>query len=368
MGRYLINLLQAFAQVAPRHRYIVYGPPGMHRPAFLDKPCFEVKLLPCRAPFANRTIYEQWSLPRQAHADALDVLFMPAYTAPILPTACALVTAIHDAVYLRGDVQIRLGDVLVPWLFSQVAARRSTVVLTDSEAARNEVLCRYKLPAQKVRCIYNASDAIFRTLAPGPWDWAVRRRYGLNGRLVLYVGQILRRRHVPALIQSFGAIARDLADCHLLLVGANRLHPAVDLRALVRRLGLGQQVSWVEYVSESDLLCLYNLADVFVYVSSVEGFGLPVLEAMACGCPVITSNTSSLAEVAGDAACQVTPGDVAELEHAMRDILNNRSLRETMARNGVARAAQFSWRSTAERTLQVFDQVARRPAQMNTGI
>jgi glycosyltransferase involved in cell wall biosynthesis len=358
MGRYLVNLLREFPQAGPGYTYFVYCLPDAPHLDFLAAPCFVMWPIPPLPLPAKRTLWEQVLLPVYARRDHLDVLFCPAYTTPILVNY-RTVTAIHDAIYAQRQNHLPPKETWAPRIFSWLAARVSDRIIAVSEFSKRQIVHDYGIPANRIDVIYEASDPSFSPVRDQDKMSAMKERYGLQGEFVLYVGQILQRRHVPCLLQTFRSLRQHFQAIQLVLVGKNRTYPFVDIQALIKEMGLQDTVVWKENVPDEDLVLLYNAAEVLVYVSSQEGFGLPVLEAMACGCPVITSSTSSLPEVAGDAALQVTPGDVDELTEAIRQVLTDRSLRERLAKKGLHRAAQFSWRRTAEQTLKVLESVVK---------
>lgn len=358
MGRYVLNLLRGFAEVGSSNTYCIYCLPDSPEPGILNEACFVRRPISYLPLPAKRTLWEQVLLPLHVRRDGAQVLFCPSYTAPAL-TACSMVTAIHDAVYALPRSQLSPRETWAGKVFSALAARRAVRIVTPSRSSRRQVAVAYGIPDERIEVIPLASDPIFRPMSEGTRVVGeLKARYGVGDRFVLYVGQILQRRHVPCLLEAFHEVHRIFPEYQLVLVGGNRMHPYVDLRSLIKRLDLEDVVVWEAYVPDEYLVSLYGAAQVFVYVSSQEGFGLPVLEAMACGCPVVTSNTSSLPEVAGEAAIQVAPGDVGVLAEALRRLLTDPALREDLARKGIERAAHFSWRNTAQRTLRVLEEAA----------
>ncbi len=195
---------------------------------------------------------------------------------------------------------------------------------------------------------------------------ALYDRYGLRQdlRYLLYVGSEEPRKNLPRLMLAFRDLHEQFPDLRLIKLGSVQYGPqAGELRRQVIELGLQDAVLFLDHVSDDDLAGFYNLAALFVFPSLLEGFGLPVLEAMACGTPVVTSNAASLPEVAGDAALLVDPLDVVQLTHAMQRVLTQPELAAGLRRKGLARAAMFTWERTARETIAVYERVAAEHAR-----
>jgi glycosyltransferase involved in cell wall biosynthesis len=187
----------------------------------------------------------------------------------------------------------------------------------------------------------------------------VLERYQLSQPYILYVGSIEPRKNLLRLLQAYARLRKDLPGWKLVLVGARNAWKSTPISEEMRKLNLAPWVQLTGYIPEEDLPALYNGAGLFAFPSLYEGFGLPVLEAMACGTPVITSNVSSLPEVAGDAALLVDPYNVEEIAAAMVNVLSDQELSEDLHRRGLERSKEFSWERTAQQTLEVYKKVLR---------
>jgi glycosyltransferase involved in cell wall biosynthesis len=242
-----------------------------------------------------------------------------------------------------------------PWLYRH-CARRADAVLTDSEASRAQVVRLYGIPPAQVHAVPLAADAAFAFADPAAPPVRLRHRLG-DGPLVLFVGGFARRRNLPALVRAF-ARCRGLLppDSRLVLAGDNPL--GVPIADIAQRAGAGGAVHVLGHVPDDELRALYQAASVFVYPSDHEGFGLPVLEAMAAGTPVITLDNSSLGEVVGGAGMLLPRADEELLADAMRRMLCDGRLRGACAEQGRRRAAMFSWVRTARQTMDVLAGVA----------
>ena len=237
------------------------------------------------------------------------------------------------------------------------AAHRSDRILTVSEASKRDILHFFGIPADKIVVAYNAIEERFWQ-EPAEADIArVRERYQLDHAFVLYVGNIKPHKNLVRLIEAFDGLRRlGFEDLKLLIIG-DEISRLPALRRAVHSHKLHKHVRFLGYQPDDTLAVLYRLAALFVFPSLYEGFGLPPVEAMASGTPVVTSNVSSLPEVTGDAAVLVDPYDVESIIDGMRRVLTDPALAAEMRRKGVLRAREFSWERSVARTHQVYQQV-----------
>jgi len=237
-----------------------------------------------------------------------------------------------------------------------IAARRARHIIADSSATKMDLVETLGVEASRMTVIHLGVGSDFRLCESSEELRRARIELGLPDRFVLHVGAVERRKKLETLLEAAAPLlTRGLTDS-VVLVGEEGVGSR-DVRRTARVLGIEQQVLHLGYVPQERLPALYSLAQVLSMASVCEGFGMPVLEAMACGCPVVTSNTSSLPEVAGDAALMVAPGDVAGLRQALERLLADAQLRDDLRRRGLARAREFSWESTAAGHLAVYRRV-----------
>jgi len=234
--------------------------------------------------------------------------------------------------------------------------RAADAVIAVSECTKRDAIRFYSIPEEKITVIYEGVSPRFRPANPEAVR-AVREKYGLPERFILYVGTIEPRKNLTTLLEAFHHLLAT-RDLRLVFVGKKGWLYEGFFRRL-RELGLEDRVIFTGYVPDEDLPAIYSAADLFVFPSLYEGFGLPVLEAMACGTPVVCSNTSSLPEVAGDAAILVDPTDVRALAGAMERVLTDEHLRAEIYAKGLGRARQFTWAKAAQETLKVYLEVIR---------
>ncbi len=283
--------------------------------------------------------------------DDADVVHVPWIAVPPHGRAPLVVTVLDLIFLLFPDYHNRRTRWTARMGLSR-ASRQAAAFISISHNTADDLMRLTGIPKHKIYVTPLAAEDYFR---PVPYS-KIRKRYGLEGPFVLYVGTLEPRKNLITLVRAFAAL--DDPGLKLVIAG-KKGWMYQDLFAIVEKLGLTSRVIFTGFVSDTDLPALYSAAQVFVYPSLYEGFGLPILEAMQCGTPVITTNVSSLPEVSGDAALLVAPDNVRELSAAMRRILAEPGLREELRGRGFKRSQCFSWRKTAELTADVYRQVCR---------
>lgn len=307
--------------------------------------------------------FEQITFPRLCRQIGAEVAHVPYFGSPLWPSIPTVVT-IHDLIPLvvpayRGRLLVRLYTALV-----SRAARQAAFIMADSEASRRDILHHLPVAANRVQTVYLAPAPHFRPITDQTAIADMRRKYNLPDQFMLYLGGYDVRKNVPRLIQAFAKIEARLRRAYPLVL-AGKL-PSQDndffpnpLR-LAEQLGIQEQVIACGWIDEADKPLLYAAADIFVYPSQYEGFGLPVLEAMACGTPVITTNATSLPELAGSAALQVEATNVTQLAQALNQLCGDAALRQELIDWGFEQVKKFSWPQTAQLSYQAYRQVAGR--------
>jgi glycosyltransferase involved in cell wall biosynthesis len=350
-GRYLRNLLRQWA-AADRDRLVVFfdGPPPDDR--VLAAPALEARRV---ADGGTRGVtWLERHLPRAARGVPLDVFFSPAYVCP-LRLDVPRVIAVHDVSFrsLPGDFTLLDGLRRRTLVGASLAA--ASGVLACSEFTRRELAAWHPGVASRVRVVPLGPDD---DLPQGPPRDEARRRLGTGAPRLLSVGAILNRRRLPVLIEAAARLRRRWPGLVLDVVGDNRTHPRLDLRALVERRGLAGAVALHGFVGEAELALRYAAADVAVFLSEYEGFGLPALEALARGVPVVAARRPALDELFGEAALLVEPSDPGAVAAAVERLLGDAGLRDERARAGRELAARFSWTRAAAETRAALEAAA----------
>lgn len=345
------KLARELLHIDTENRYTLFFAGEVHRD-FRDLPSnARASVIPIREEFFAKQIF----MGALCNALRLDVIHFPAFPPP-LSCLRPFIWTLHDATpWLYPKTMDLKGRLYFRWI-GGCAARKSRLLVTDSEDAKQKIANALALPDHKVRVIRLGVDATFRRLVDLDLLAAVRARYRLPERFILVVGTREPRKNLPALVQAYRRMCQA-NETKLGLVIAGRT--GWNSEALENDLrNHHEQIILTGFVPHSDLVALYSLAEVFVLPSLYEGFGLPPLEAMACGCPVIVSNRGSLPEIAGDAAILIDPESQDSIVAAIRTVEGNQLLREDLARRGMERAKDFSWRVAAAKTLDLYYEVA----------
>jgi glycosyltransferase involved in cell wall biosynthesis len=267
------------------------------------------------------------------------------------------IVTVHD-MSLRLYPQCHpLRRVLLNRPLMHVAIRQAAAIVTVSESARRDLLRLHGIAADRVSVVHEAASPAFHPMTDRSTLQRVRTRYRLPARFVLYVGTIEPRKNLSRLVEAFAQARRRGIPHHLVCVGPYGWSSR-DLTARIGRLGITDAVHFTGYAPFEDLPAIYNLGELFVFPSLYEGFGLPVVEAMASGTPVITSNTSSLGEIAADAAFTVDPTSTEAIADALVGVASHDALRRELSARGLRRAAAFSWTQTAKEMLAVYHRAA----------
>jgi len=298
---------------------------------------------------AGYSLAEHISIPRKLRQLGADLYHSPHYVLPLLCPKAAVVT-IHDCIHLLFPEYLpnRMAK-RYAWFMMRNAVHRSELILTVSEASRHDILSFYpEADPEKLQVVPNSIDeAILED--PGEEEMErVRERYQIRGRFVLYAGNIKPHKNLARLIAAFGLLKQrgGHEDVKLLIIG-DEVNRYGSLRRSVEAAGVRQDVRFFGFVPDHTLSALYRLASVFAFPSLYEGFGLPPLEAMACGTPVVTSRISSLPEVVGNAAVLVDPYSVEDIAAGLERVLGDADLRASLVQRGRARVQDFSWQRSA---------------------
>jgi glycosyltransferase involved in cell wall biosynthesis len=348
VSTYILNLLLHLPRECPEHSYVAFVAP--------DAPLSSVREV-AFAPASThnpmlRIAWEQLALPFQARSRRVDLLHGTVNAIPVLAPVPAVVT-VHDLAFLRHPERFRPGRVAYLKAAVSISLKRARRVIAVSQSTKSDLMHLLAVPEERVTVVYPGVDESFRPLETELVEGFRARATG-GRRYILHVGTLEPRKNIDVLIRAYATLRKSGFEHSLVLVGA-RGWMYETLFHLVGELGLGDDVSFVDYVDRGQLPLWYNGADLFAYPSAYEGFGLPVLEAMACGVPVVTSSSSSLAEVAGSACLTVEPGSQEALQVALANLLKDQDVRVSLARAGLLRAAQFSWTATARGTVSVYE-------------
>ncbi len=313
-------------------------------------------------PFTAKWLYRLWyrlrlPLPTQLFTGNIDLFHSPDFVLPPVAGAIPTLLTVHDLsfAYFPETFTVALVDYLnrvVPW-----SVRRASHILADSVSTKRDLMSLYQTPEEKITVLYSGVNEIFQPVHDKDRLRQVCSKYGIGDEpFILTVGTLQPRKNVQMLVRAFASHTVPGSSHRLIIAGAKGwLYE--QLLEYVRRMGLDRRVRFVGFVDDDDLPALYSAANLFAFPSLYEGFGLPILEAMACGTPVISSDASSLPEVTGDAGLLVAPQDEAAWAQSLAQLIGDEALRERLRAKGFEQAKRFSWRASARQLLGIYERL-----------
>lgn len=369
MGSYALNLVKGLAKTDQASTYVLlpgfgsfvhpeYEALGVYVP-----PHPNFRLFAGRLPaFDNgRGLRDELSVNNR-----IDVAHSTAYAAPSVGRAKLIVT-VHDLTFLEHPEHHTQENIDFCVKQTTLARERADLFIVVSDSAKRDLMKLFDIPEEKIRVIYEAVDESFRPIMSASLRAETLKRHDLPDQYLLFIGSIEPRKNLAAVLKVYAALLHNGAPGlpALAIAGAHGWLNS-SIYTLVQELQLEGSVRFLGYVPDANLPALYSGATVFLYPSLYEGFGLPVLEAMSCGCPVISSNLSSIPEVVGDAGLLVNPHDLNDLKAALEQILADKALRETLSAQALERASHFSLEKMAAETLHVYREVAESKSNRNS--
>lgn len=350
IGTYIRHLIEGLARLRLGHSFCILVSPN-DAARIVPPKGWEVRTIP----FGKYSLGEFFLMGRAVEIEGGSSIFhSPHYTLPRGLGGRAVVT-IHDVIPLRMPQLFSWIQRLYAYAMVGYAVRNAQFVLTDSEFTRRDILRLFRVREEKVVAIHLGIPPQFRVL-PKAARQKFRALKGLTRRYVLFAGNPKPHKGIPTLMRAFVRIAPLFPDLDLVFVGgASPQNSAV--RELAHAYGIEGRVKELGQISEEELISCYNCAEILVMPSLYEGFGLPALEAMACGAAVVVSDAASLPEIVGDAALTFQAGNPDSLAESMDSLLRNEALRSAMVKRGLSHVRRFSWKTTAEKTMSVYEKV-----------
>lgn len=354
IGRYTYNLVQALTKAAPEDSFVLLHNPKLVNTRYdlgtLQSPNLEIVAVEV----PTFSLAEQWRLPSIVRGLRLDLFHSPYYLKPYL-LPCPSVVTIYDLIPRLYPEYVSSGARVIFEMAIRLAIVTSRLVISVSQSAKEDLVRLLGVPPSKVWVTPLGIDRRFCPVNEKAIS-NLCQKYDLPVGYILYLGTNKPHKNLARLVEAFAEVKTERK-----LVLAGKEDPRYsEAHEVTKQLGLQDRVVFLGQVSEDDLPALYSGAALFVFPSLYEGFGLPLLEAMACGVPAISSSTSSLPEIAGQAAVMVDPLDLSQLARALERVLGDSNLRASMREEGLKQAAQFSWERTAKETLAVYRQVLSR--------
>lgn len=348
---YLINLLRAASRLDNKNTYSIF----LSDPNYKDR-IPNVSNFNIRVNEVNMFIWKNVWLPNEIRKLKIGVVHFPAYTGSFTNIGNNVVT-IHDVIHKVNPDWFSPKELFLLDFPIRTAIKKSTKIIAVSQSTKKDIVKYYNIPEEKISVTLEAADSTFRPINDLSLLKSIRDKYALEGDFILCVGVLFKRRNIPRLLEAFSLLKKNKNVMHkLVIAGPGRKY--FDLNEVIDKFGLRNEVIYLGYVEQKDMPLLYNLCSFFIYPSLYEGFGLPVLEAMACGKAVITSNVSSLPEIVDNVGLLVNPYNAEELYQAMARLIEDASLREDFGKRGLERSKVFSWDKLAKETIDIYEKTA----------
>ncbi len=350
IGRYLRNLLVHLAQIDRENEYVVFinqeNTQTIMQENFL--------IVPLKPHVPVYSLREHYRLPLKIRKWKLDLIHYPNFNIPLIQS-CPYVVTIHDLIYYLYPDQCpsRAAHYYARFML-QYATKHARIIMTDSEHSKRDIMKYFHIPGEKIHVIFPAADGNCSASSFAQARTNIREKYGIAQPYILYVGKHHPYKNIKTLLYAYTTY-RNIYDHYQLVIAGRRDQRQQDLYDTGEALNSGNRIIFTDFVSEYELFDLYRGAKLFVFPSFYEGFGLPPLEAMACGVPVIASNAASLPEVVGDAAIQFDPAKASELADAMQIVLTDTECWNTLQQQGLRRAQHFSWHTAAQQLLRIYE-------------
>jgi glycosyltransferase involved in cell wall biosynthesis len=365
IGNYTLRLIQNLAEIDTVNKYILYIDADDKDNILPRNNNFKIKKI---SP-SNYFLWEQILLPVQAKRDVVDILHCTGNTAPIfLDKRIRLVSSIMDVMYLKDYSELprsasfyqRMGrlyrKIIVPRTVGRIA-----MALTISEFSKNDIIKHIPtFDNSRIKVTYLAANEIFCQIDETVVLRKIKDKFNINCRYILILGAQDPRKNTELAIKMFFELRKEKDIKEKIVIVGIPNWKQTKLYNIVQESDFKNDVMFTDFISENDLVLLYNGASIFLYPSLYEGFGIPILEAMSCGAPVITSNITSTPEIAGNAALLINPRDPEELKSSILTLINNEELRNELKEKGFQQAKKFSWRRMAEETLKVYQMCSER--------
>lgn len=365
-GIYTIELVRALLALNTPHKWVIFAQPnGKEQLGLFEDPAVHWVIVSEKPP-AQRLLWEQTIFPFLVKKTGLDILHSLHYTRPFFLT-CASVVTFHDMTFfLFPELHTRSKRIFFPAAI-RMSARLADALIAVSENTRRDAIRLLKVPENKIHSTPNGISDAYQPVSDPNRRYQCQKKHNLPDDFLLFVGTIEPRKNLPVLLKAYRLLI-DRVSTSPALPDQQHMIPSLvivgkmgwmveDVSQLIDQLELKEKVLLTGYIPTEDMPIVYNSAKVFVYPSIYEGFGLPPLEAMACGTPVITTHSSAMSDYVGEAGILVPPDNASALADALLSLLQNESMQKELSEKGRLQAADFTWKRTAELTLKVYESV-----------
>jgi len=351
MGNYADNLIRSLALIDSKNDYTFYVNNLVDKDNQIKKNNFKYRKL------ASPTIRSFWSqcrIPLELIKNKPDLLHVPTgHKIPFNSPQHTVVT-IHDLAFNKFPEYFEKSVRLRSQYFTRHAVLKAEKIIAISESTKKDIIEHYNIDAEKIEVIYHGVEPVFKSGIDKQRTEDVCSKYGINSLFVLFVGVLQPRKNISQLVSAFKQVLKSGHENMQLVIAGGKGWMYDQIFNDAKLSGISEKIVFTDYTSKQDVICLLNAAKVFVLPSLYEGFGLPILEAMACGTPVIASNVSSMQEIVQDAGILIDPYNQQEITQAILDILNNQNLADELTTKGLKLAESFTWEKTAKKTLDLY--------------
>ena len=353
IGVYTRSIVNAMVDFDRKNQYVLFFSDPLHLGTF--ESADHVQEICVKA--SGKWMWDQWAVPQHAKRENVDIVFHTKFSIPFL-AKCKTAMVCHGTERFVYPEFHRMLDIWFHRIVYVQYLKRASLIVAVSNLAREDLIRRVGIDAEKIRTVPLAVNQVFRIIREERLLEEIREKYALPKMFILYVGHIYPGKNIGRLLKSM-AIVRKEMDVDIVIAGAPRWKYKSELD-LISQLDLSEHVHILGHVSQEELAVLYNLAAATAFPSFYESFGLPNLEANACACPLVTSQTGGSPEVAGDAALYIDPLDVDGMAAAITRVLSDATLREDLIQKGLMNVKRFSWEKAARETLGALEWVVTR--------
>jgi len=357
VGVYVRGLLKGLSSIDTENEYFIIVNKGKNADFVPTSDNFHVLYTNVTySSYINRDLWEHFYLPLVLQQSRIDVYHGTNYVAPFFSKVPSVVTMFDMISFAAEDWYKPLSRYRVRMLI-KMSAKKSRKIITGSVSSKKDIIRLLKVPEKKVEHIYVGIDNIFKPYNEQHKLDSIKIQYNIRDKFILYVGSINPRKNLIRLIEAYNRLRPELKANYQLVIAGMKGWKADEVILKVKQAGIENRIVFTGFVPEDDLPYLINAAEFLIFPSLYEGFGIPPLEAMACGTPVLASNTSCIPEIVGDAALLFDPYNVDEIASAMYKALVKDNLRKSLVDKGFERVKLFSWEETARRTLELYREV-----------
>ncbi len=353
-GRVLKNLLETWSNIETNSRFIIYFKNSEEFANKLPKSRFKSKVVKIPKFLDRFHIWEQFALSHRIFYDKVDVFLAPAYIAPLIAT-CPVVPLIHDISFQSHPEWFSPKHGAAMRLLTKLTAYKAKKIVTCSMQGKKEMIRYYGDQVEKkVEVVYWAPEEKFQPDTNGKAKDIIAKKYEIKDPYFLFIGSFFKRRNIPIMLKAFQNFLEKFKNYKFVMIGNDADAPP-SISSLIKSHGLEDKVLYYNYVDESDLLSFLQATFCFVYPSTYEGYGLPLMEALACDVPGIRTDAETLEEIAGNGAIQVSPLNEKNLSEAMIQLAEQPKLRNEWSQKGLERSKMFSWKTAADSVLRILE-------------